>query len=105
MTSKITLKSLREKHENLTQKQLASFLHVDRSAISKWETGKQAPDRDMAMKIARFFDVPFSQVEEMFIKQADKQNSKHHTNNSSWLNKQLHIEELERCGGELCQEQ
>ncbi|MBR4418979.1 MAG: helix-turn-helix transcriptional regulator, partial [Clostridia bacterium] len=90
MTSKITLKSLREKHENLTQKQLASFLHVDRSAISKWETGKQAPDRDMAMKIARFFDVTFSEVEEMFI----KKNIEHDTNNSSWLNKQLSIEEL-----------
>lgn len=102
MTSKITLKSLREKHENLTQKQLASFLHVDRSAISKWETGKQAPDRDMAMKIAKFFDVPFSQIEEMFIKQADKQNSEHDTNNSSWLNKQLSIEELESDGGEVC---
>ena len=98
MTSKITLKSLREKHENLTQKQLASFLHVDRSAISKWETGKQAPDRDMAMKIARFFDVPFSEVEEMFIKKT----SEHDTNNSSWLNKQLSIEELESDGGEVC---
>ena len=98
MTSKITLKSLREKHENLTQKQLASFLHVDRSAISKWETGKQAPDRDMAMKIARFFDVTFSEVEEMFI----KKNIEHDTNNSSWLNKQLSIEELKSDGGEVC---
>ena len=98
MTSKITLKSLREKHENLTQKQLASFLHVDRSAISKWETGKQAPDRDKAMKIARFFYVTFSEVEEKFI----KKNIEHDTNNSSWLNKQLSIEELKSDGGEVC---
>lgn len=102
MTSKITLKSLREKHENLTQKQLASFLHVDRSAISKWETGKQAPDRGMAMKIARFFDVPFSQVEEMFVKQSSKQNSNQYLTSSTWQNKQICIEELADDGGEVC---
>lgn len=102
MTSEITLKSLREKHEHLTQKQLASFLHVDRSAISKWETGKQAPDREMAMKIARFFDVPFSKIEEMFVKQSSKQNSNQYLTSSTWQNKQICIEELEDDGGEVC---
>lgn len=102
MTSKMTLKGLRKQHENLTQKQLASFLHVDRSAISKWESGKQAPDREMAMKIAKFFEVPFSQVEEMFVKQTSEQNSNQHLTSSTWQNKQICIEELEDDGGEVC---
>lgn len=67
--AKLTLKDLRMQHENITQKQLASFLHVDRSAISKWETGKQAPDYDMIKRIANFFDVPLVSVVEMFIKE------------------------------------
>ena len=98
------IKELRKK-KGLTQEELANKLNVSRQAIAKWESGESIPDVYKILQIAKFFEVPFSQVEEMFIKQADKQNSKHHTNNSSWLNKQLHIEELERYGGELCQKQ
>lgn len=66
------LRDLRMLHGNMTQKQLASFLHVDRSAISKWETGKQAPDYDMINRIANFFEMPLVSVVEMFIKNGGK---------------------------------
>lgn len=64
----ITLQGLREEHNHMTQKTLATLLHVDRSAISKWESGKQVPDRDMAMRIAQVFGKPFAVIDAIFCK-------------------------------------
>ena len=91
----MTLKGLRKQHCDLSQKQLASFLHVDRSVISKWESGKQAPNREMAMKIARFFDVPFVKIEEMFLNQKKQRTIQ---------NNQINIDTLLASGGGVCQQ-
>lgn len=37
---------------NLTQEQLASKLNVTSSAVSKWENGKNLPDREMLLKLS-----------------------------------------------------
>ena len=64
----VTLQGLREEYNHMTQKTLASLLRVDRSAISKWESGKQVPDREMAMRIAQVFNRPFGEIDAMFCK-------------------------------------
>jgi len=50
------LYSLRKKH-GLTTKQLGDILGVDRSLITKFETGKNVPSLGLAFKIAQFFNV------------------------------------------------
>lgn len=92
----MTLAQLRQQHDGLTQNQLATFLHVDRSAISKWESGKQVPDREMAMRIAQLFDVPFVEVEKMFLKQ-----KKRAENQPEWQHKQIAMD-LADDGGGIC---
>lgn len=94
----MTLAQLRYQHGKLTQKQLATFLHVDRSAISKWESGKQAPDRNTAMRIAELFEVSFADIEKMFIKQKQPKTN-------ILISQQTNMDEFLDCGGELCQKQ
>lgn len=50
------LKELRET-KGLEQKQLAQVLHISKSAVSGWETGRNQPNYDMLITLARFFDV------------------------------------------------
>jgi len=50
------LKTLR-KRQDITQEQLAEKLHVSRTAISKWETGRGTPSIDSLKAIAELFDV------------------------------------------------
>ncbi len=50
------LKAERKKN-NITQTQLAEKLYLDRSSISKYESGKQIPETPTLEKLADFFDV------------------------------------------------
>lgn len=50
------LKKLRISKE-LTQKQLADILHMQNTAISKYELGERKPDQEILMQLANFFDV------------------------------------------------
>lgn len=50
------LKRLRSKY-NLGQKELAAALHCSVPAISGYETGRNEPNLDMLIAIARFYDV------------------------------------------------
>lgn len=50
------LKAERKKN-NITQTQLAERLYLDRSSISKYESGKQIPETPTLEKLADFFDV------------------------------------------------
>lgn len=50
------LKKLR-KRQDITQQQLAEKLHVSRTAISKWETGRGTPSIDSLKAIAELYDV------------------------------------------------
>lgn len=47
------------RHENgISQENLARVLHVDRSVISKWETGSSEPNLKQLEEIAAYFQVP-----------------------------------------------
>ena len=50
------LKAERKKN-NINQTQLAENLYLDRSSISKYESGKQIPETPTLEKLADFFDV------------------------------------------------
>lgn len=50
------IKSLRIA-KGLTQKQLATSLHVSQNAIYNWENGKREPNFDMLKRIAKTFDI------------------------------------------------
>lgn len=45
---------MRKKY-NLTQKELANLIEVDRSTISKWESGELLPNRKNLRKLAEYF--------------------------------------------------
>ena len=45
------------KNNNINQTQLAEKLYLDRSSISKYESGKQIPETPTLEKLADFFDV------------------------------------------------
>ena len=49
------LKKLRDS-KNLTQKELADILNVDRTTYVKWETGSSNPSLDTVIKISKFFN-------------------------------------------------
>ena len=42
---------------NLTQKQLADLLNIERSTLSSYETGRRYPDVHILVKLADTFDV------------------------------------------------
>ncbi len=45
------------KQKGLTQEELAAFLYVSRTAISKWESGRGYPGIDSLKEISKFFSV------------------------------------------------
>lgn len=56
MEFKNVIKQLR-KEKRLKQSDLAEILNVDRTAVGKWEQGKNKPNADMLVIIADFFNV------------------------------------------------
>ncbi|NME65661.1 helix-turn-helix transcriptional regulator [Clostridium cadaveris] len=44
-------------NKNLSQAQLADYLYLDRTSISKYETGKQIPETPTLEKLSEFFGV------------------------------------------------
>lgn len=46
------------KQRGLTQKQLASILDVEPSAICNWELGYRTPVRKYRQKLSKFFGIP-----------------------------------------------
>lgn len=50
------LKELREE-KGIKQSQLAAAFSVSKSTVSGWEVGRNQPNYDMLILIARFFDV------------------------------------------------
>ncbi len=50
------LRKLR-KQKNLTQKQLADYLHVTDGAVAMWEHGRREPDVEILTKLADFYGV------------------------------------------------
>ncbi len=56
MADKFRMKDLREDHD-LTQKELAAFLHCDTSLYSKYERGERTIPLDLAIKLAEYYHV------------------------------------------------
>ncbi len=54
-----TLKKLRTE-KGLTQQELADQIHVARSALSHWESGRRLPDTATLARLAAFFDADFN---------------------------------------------
>ena len=54
-------KEIKQKRVNmgLSQKEMASLLHVSRSAISSWENNRSAPSSDKMKEIARILNLDF----------------------------------------------
>ena len=55
------LQELRKK-KGLTQEELAEFLYVSRTAISKWESGRGLPNIDSLKAISKFFSVTIDEL-------------------------------------------
>lgn len=47
---------------NLTQEQLATVLNVSRQTVSSWETGRNLPDLEMVVTIAKEFNLSLDQL-------------------------------------------
>ena len=56
MEFKDVIKELR-KEKSIKQSELADIFQVDRSAVGKWETGKNKPGADLLEKLADYFNV------------------------------------------------
>ena len=50
------------KQKGLTQEELAEFLYVSRTAISKWESGRGYPNIDSLKAISKFFSVTIDEL-------------------------------------------
>lgn len=50
------------KRLGISQEELGDRLGVSRQAVSKWETGKSAPDLENLLALARLFGVPLSEL-------------------------------------------
>ncbi len=73
------------KQKGLTQEDLAEMLHVSRTAISKWESGRGYPNIDSLKAIATLFSVTIdellSNTELLSIAQEDNKQKEKHTRN------------------------
>ncbi len=57
----ITLKQLRNE-KGVTQQHLAEMLGVSNRTISRWETGRNMPDFDLLLELAKFYDVGVDEI-------------------------------------------
>ncbi|MBQ7368453.1 MAG: helix-turn-helix transcriptional regulator [Clostridia bacterium] len=68
------------KQKGLTQEQVAAFLYVSRTAVSKWEAGRGYPNLDSLKAIAKFFDITVDELlssdELLTVAQEDKKRAK-----------------------------
>ena len=55
------IKQLRTER-NMSQEDLAKFLFIDRSVISKWESGKRIPDLKYLVKMSEIFNVSLDEL-------------------------------------------
>ena len=56
-----TLKKLRQ-NIGYTQQQVADALNIERSTYTYYETGKTMPDVNNIIKLAKIFNVPYSEI-------------------------------------------
>ena len=56
-----TLEKLRE-NNGYTQRQVADALNIERSTYTYYETGKTTPDINTIIKLAKIFNVPYTDI-------------------------------------------
>lgn len=69
------IKDIRRKN-NLTQKELADKLNVTYQAVSKWENGKNMPDKSVLKEISKEFNVSLDSLFEGEYKDNNSKNNK-----------------------------
>ena len=73
------------KQRGLTQEELASFLYVSRTAVSKWESGRGYPNIDSLKAIAKFFSVTIDELlscdEVLTLAEEDQKEKQDHLHN------------------------
>lgn len=63
MLSRFSLNLKRLRHDyGLTQEELGEILHITNSQVSLYEKGISRPNTDLLVKIARYFNVPLTQL-------------------------------------------
>lgn len=90
-----TLKKLRE-NSGFTQKQVADSINVERSTYAYYETGKTTPDIDTILKLAKIFNVPYTDI---LNEELDKKSTSFQdiiNKNNEKLNKNENIYELNK---------
>lgn len=55
------LKELR-KEKNLTQEQFADIMNISNRTVSRWETGRNAPDLDILIEISEYYAVDLREI-------------------------------------------
>jgi DNA-binding XRE family transcriptional regulator len=58
---KLTLKAARI-NAGFTQEEASERLHIHKSSLSNYETGKTAPPMDIALLMAELYDVPINDL-------------------------------------------
>ncbi|GMA69571.1 hypothetical protein GCM10025879_08170 [Leuconostoc litchii] len=61
MSFKQDIKKMRLE-KNMTQQELADYVHVSRQTVSTWETGKNYPSLDVLRLLSVLFDVSFEKI-------------------------------------------
>lgn len=70
-----TIKELRKK-KGITQEELANNIFVSRSLVAKFETNAAFPSKETLEKIAEYFDVPLSSLDENKVTVGTNENQK-----------------------------
>ena len=75
------------KNRGLTQEELAQELHVSRTAISKWESGRGYPNIDSLKELSSYFSVTVDDLlsGEKVLFLAEKENKSNIRNMCEWL--------------------
>jgi Predicted transcriptional regulators len=56
-----TLSNLR-KQKGISQEELATFLHVSRQTISKWEADLSLPNMEMILQLSEYYEIPVTRL-------------------------------------------
>ena len=56
------IRALRFKHDEMTQRELADRIGVSRQTLNAIEGAKYSPSLEVALRIARVFDLPLEEV-------------------------------------------
>ena len=50
------------KQKGISQEELATFLHVSRQTISKWEADLSLPNMEMILQLSEYYEIPVTRL-------------------------------------------